>query len=167
MIEINPAKIEHAEMIAHLNQRVQTLHIKNTCHFFNQPQKEEIKKWFTEILAKPNTIAFLATNDKQAIGYILAIIHEKQNDIFTKERRWLYLDQISVDSEWERKGIGRKLFDKLLEKAQSENITEIETDTWAFNDTAQKFFNQIGFKPKIIRHLMELKNKNLTTKGCT
>ena len=85
MIEIKSATIEHAEMMANLNQRVQTLHIDNAGRFFNLPPKEEIENWFKEILAKPNTIAFLAINDKQAIGYILAIIHEKQNDIFTKK----------------------------------------------------------------------------------
>jgi len=33
---------------------------------------------------------------------------------------------------------------------------EIETDTWAFNDSAQAFFKQFGFQPKIIRQQLDI-----------
>lgn len=35
-------------------------------------------------------------------------------------------------------------------------FTEIETDTWAFKDSAQVFFKQFGFQPKIILRRLDI-----------
>jgi ribosomal protein S18 acetylase RimI-like enzyme len=101
-------------------------------------------------------MALMAKAGREPVGYVLAVVHEKPKDLFTNARRWLYLDQISVESAWERQGVGRTLCEALVARAQREGLTEIETDTWAFNKIAQEFFRHLGFSPKIIRHHLSI-----------
>lgn len=156
VIEIGPAKIEDAKTLARLNQRVQALHVQEAANVFVQPPQGELEEWFRGILSRPGTLALLAKSGHEPVGYVLAVVHEKPKDLFTNARRWLYLDHISVEAAWEGQGVGSMLCEELFARARREGLTEIETDTWAFNTTAQEFFRHLGFRPKIVRHHMPI-----------
>jgi len=155
MIQILPASPANAEVIARLNQSVHQIHLDRVPHFFRQPGEIERLEAFKELLTQANTCAFIAYADIEAIGYVLAIIHERPASVFSPARRWLYVDQISVEPIWKKRGIGRQLMQAVLDYAHAAGITELETDTWAFNDASQAFFKSCGFQPKIIRHWLD------------
>lgn len=148
--------IEDAKTLACLNRRVHSLHVQEVATDFVQPPQAELEEWFRGVLSRPGTIALLAKAGHEPVGYVLAVVHEKPKDLFTNARRWLYLDQISVETAWERQGVGRTLCEALVARARREGFSEIETDTWAFNKTAQAFFRHLGFCPKIIRHHLSI-----------
>jgi ribosomal protein S18 acetylase RimI-like enzyme len=156
MVEICTATIEDAVALACLNHRVHALHVQEAPNDFVRPPQAELEEWFRGILSRPGTIALLAKLGHEPVGYVLAGVHEKPKDLFTNARRWLYLDQISVEAAQERQGVGRMLCEALVARARREGLTEIETDTWAFNQSAQEFFRHLGFSPKIIRHHMPI-----------
>jgi predicted N-acetyltransferase YhbS len=156
MIQILPASPAHAEAIARLNQSVHQLHLDRAPHFFRQPGDAERLEAFRELLTQANTRAFIAYADDEAIGYVLATIREQADNVYSPARRWLYVDQISVEPRWKRQGLGRQLMQVLLNEARAAGITELETDTWAFNNAAQAFFQACGFQPKILRHWLEV-----------
>ena len=156
MVEIFSATIEDAKTLARLNHRVHALHVQEAANEFVQPPQTELEDWFRGILSRPGTIALLAKLGHEPVGYVLAVVHEKPKDLFTNARRWLYLDQISVEPAQERQGVGIMLCEALVARARQEGLTAIETDTWAFNKTAQEFFRHLGFCPKIIRHQMPI-----------
>ena len=152
MIQILPASPAQAEVIARLNQAVHQIHLDRAPHFFQQPGDAERIEAFRELLTQANTRAFIAYADEAAIGYVLATIHEQPANVYSPARRWLYVNEISVEPGWKKNGIGRQLMHTVLDNARSAGITELETDTWAFNDVAQAFFQSLGFRPKVIRH---------------
>jgi len=58
----------------------------------------------------------------------------------------LYIDDLCVASTSRRKGIGRKLFDYVIEYAKSINCYNVTLNVWADNKSAVKFYQSIGMK---------------------
>lgn len=156
MIQIEKASLTDADTLVRLNQHVHRLHMENASRFFKQPTEAESQLAMQELLAQTNAQAFIAYSDGQAVGYILFMIRKQAENVFSPGRRWLYVDQISVEPEWLKHGIGRQLLQAVFDIAREVGIEELEVDTWAFNARAQAFFKSFGFQPKIIRHWMRV-----------
>ena len=68
---------------------------------FVQPTESELQAAFRDLLTQANARAFIAYADDTAVGYVLVLIQEKPASISSPARRWLYVDQISVEPQWE------------------------------------------------------------------
>ena len=147
-MRIKTAGIRDADTLARLNQHVHELHVENLPHFFKSPTFEEAEVAFKETLGKNNSRAFIAYDGDVAIGYVLVFISERPEDASNHSRRWLYIGQISVEPDWQHRGVGRELMNVALQYARENGIDTVELDTWSFNDSAQAFFKSLGFQPK-------------------
>ena len=65
-----------------------------------------------------------------------------------KERITYFIDDIVVDNNFRRKGIGKALYEYLLDIAKSDNVDSIELNVWAFNKSALKFYESLGMTVK-------------------
>jgi diamine N-acetyltransferase len=156
MIRIEQASVAQAAVLARLNLHVHQLHVQHAPRFFLQPSDEESRAAFAGLLARANVRAFLAYSDDTPAGYVLASVQERPAGPFNPARRLLYIDEISVEPEWEGQRIGRQLMSTMVEYARTVGIDELETDVWAFNTNAQEFFRVVGFQPKHQRFWMRL-----------
>jgi GNAT superfamily N-acetyltransferase len=121
-----------------------------------QPTDAEAAALFRELLVQHNAWAFLAYADNVPVGYLLALLQERQASPLTHARRWLYVDQISVEPAWERQGVGRRLLQKAIDLGRSLGIRELITDVWTFNGKAKVFFEDCGFQLQMERYSMHL-----------
>jgi GNAT superfamily N-acetyltransferase len=137
--------------LAGLNGFVQELHAAARPDIYRRPRAEEVAAWFAALLRKPSTAVWIAEADDKPIGYIVGMIHEQSENTFCFARRWCEIDQIGVHPQWQKQGVGKALFDVVLESAARHGISEIELNTWWFNESAQAAFQQWGFSPKTIR----------------
>lgn len=72
------------------------------------------------------------------------------------------IDHIVVDQDYRGLGIGRKLFEIVLERALREGAN-ITTGTLVKNERALRFYQEQGFKPLSIRLVLDLQRR-LSTK---
>ncbi|MFB0544036.1 MAG: N-acetyltransferase family protein [Candidatus Bathyarchaeia archaeon] len=70
------------------------------------------------------------------------------------------LEHIVVHEDYRGQGMGRKLFDVLLERARREGVN-ITTGTLAKNQRALRFYKQLGFKPLSVGLLLDLQKRIL------
>ena len=70
------------------------------------------------------------------------------------------LEHIVVREDYRGRGIARKLFDVLLEKAKREGVN-ITTGTLARNKRALAFYEKLGFKPLSVGLLLDLQKRIL------
>ena len=77
----------------------------------------------------------------------------------SKQRTTYFIEDIVVDKNYRRKGIGKKLYYFLKEQASKENIDAIELNVWAFNESAIKFYESLGMSVKNMK-LEQVLNKN-------
>jgi len=68
------------------------------------------------------------------------------------------LEHIVVSEEHQGLGIGKKLFDIILEKAEKEKVN-ITTGTLARNEKALTFYERFGFKPLSIGLLLDFQKR--------
>ncbi len=155
-VRMETASPADVDTLARLNQHVHRLHVEAVPHFFKLPNQQEAVIFFSELLGKDNCRAFIAYIEGTAVGYILITTGERPVNAFSFARRWLYIDQISVEPNWQGQGVGRELMNAALQYAREAGIDDIEVDTWAFNTPAQSFFQSMGFQPKTKRFWLSL-----------
>ena len=155
-MQIITASPHDAPVFARLNRHVHQLHLDNAPDSFHEPTHEEATTSFRRQLSEKSAFAFLAIEADEAVGYLLAFVQEREANPFCPERRFLYIEQISVEPDQQGQGVGRALMDAALQLAAQERIEDIEVSTWAFNRKAQAFFESVGFEPRMIRYRMRL-----------
>ncbi|MEK6992631.1 GNAT family N-acetyltransferase [Paenibacillus sp. FSL K6-1566] len=58
----------------------------------------------------------------------------------------VYVHQLSIIKEVQRKGLGTLLMDKVCEFALEHGIPKIDLDYWIDNEHAERFYQKQGFK---------------------
>ena len=150
-MRVEPGSPTDAGTLARLNPYVHDLHREHAPHVFGSPTREEATAAFEALLRLDSCRVFLAYAEDHAVGYVLVTVGERPASAFNRPRRWLYIDQISVEPGARRRGVGRALVSAVLRYAGDAGIDDVEVDTWAFNDRAQAFFASLGFRAKTLR----------------
>lgn len=150
-ITITRASVADAKTVAKLNDHVHQKHVNAVPSLFKEKTLREAQEIFEQILALDNAYVFIAWVGKTAVGYTITFIHYKEETPFTKPRRFMIIDQISVNPNWKGRGIGRSLINAALSVAAEHNIQEIDASTWAFNKEALAFFEAFGFQQQLVR----------------
>ncbi|MEO0097079.1 MAG: ribosomal protein S18-alanine N-acetyltransferase [candidate division WOR-3 bacterium] len=99
------------------------------------------KSYFDYDLRRPNTYCLVAEIDNKVVGYLIAweIVDE------------LHLANISVDRNYQKKGVGTKLINEIIVIARLREIKKIYLETRVSNIGAQKFYQKLGFKYSYLR----------------
>ena len=115
----------------HLNER------KNIYRNVDPLPFDEFKKYLRE----HQYFCFVAVVNDVIVGEIISEIKEVKEDGIFKQRRFLFIEDICIDKNYTRKGIGRKLCDMAKQLARKENVSSIELNVWAFNKNAIAYQN--------------------------
>lgn len=85
-------------------------------------------------------LGWLATHDKEAIGYATATI-----DFSTwRAALYLHLDCLFVRAEWRGRGIGARLVEAAARHAGTLNVEIMEWQTPGWNRDAIRFYERLG-----------------------
>lgn len=104
--------------------------------------------FFEKMLNDENALNFVFEEEGKIKGLLMAE-KKRNNAIPIAEKRITYfIDDIVVDSNYRRKGIGKALYEHLLNIAKSEMVDSIELNVWAFNKSAIKFYESLGMTVK-------------------
>lgn len=144
-MEIEKAQIEHIDELILLNDEVQKIHLNLFPSFFKSTDKNELKEFFAKWLTQNDVKGFVALEDKKIIGYLFCRIVRREPYPFSKERHYIYIDQICISESKRMSGIGKALIQHVKELAKKLNIKRIELDYWTENAEAGKAFRAMGF----------------------
>jgi len=94
------------------------------------------KEYFLEVFKRWSEGFLVAKINKEIVGYTIGEKNENSGLIIS----------IAVKKEWRRKGIGRKLIEKLLENFKKEGIKNIFLHVREENKEAINFYQALGFR---------------------
>ncbi|MET0390723.1 MAG: GNAT family N-acetyltransferase [Polyangiales bacterium] len=151
MSEIRRAVEQDAPQLAALNAHVQELHRAHEPERFKPTDEAAVARRFAALLQQENVRAWLATTPDGALGYVLAITHERAENVFQRARRYCEIDQLAVVPSARRRGIGRRLVEHAVRDAHDRAVHDIEISVWAFNGDALALYRSLGFAPSVIR----------------
>jgi len=136
---------KNAELLAELNEQVQSLHFQWYPERFKKYNREGAISFFNETLSKPNVSAFIAKENDAILGYVLLFEMVYPENPFQFEHRCLLIDQILVLEKARKKGLGGQLMKTAFDFAKEKNLEQVELNHWSLNDQAALFFRKFGF----------------------
>ena len=98
---------------------------------------------------------FIAEDDSKIIGYCIVNLKEIKNNQVFLDMINIEIEDIYVDEQYRKKGIGKILFDEAKNYAKEKGVKFIELSVWGFNQNAIKFYEHLGMNIRICR--IELK----------
>ncbi len=99
-----------------------------------------------ERISKEDSGVFVAEFDNNVAGYVFCDII-KEGDGYT-----VYVDDLCVDPNFRKGGIGRALMDKAADYGREKGCRYLMLNVWEFNKTALDFYQNYGLETRS-RHL--------------
>ena len=108
-----------------------------------------------ELLRDETKPIFVCDDDGFVAGYCFCVLKTfRDHETFTN-RTEFYIDDLCVDENRRKQGIATALFDHAVEFAKQRHYDAVTLNVWCGNDSAMKFYEKAGLKPRNI--LMEMK----------
>jgi len=103
-----------------------------------------------ETLLRDETKPIFVFDDGEVLGYAFCQITEVKDDRLLQDRKTLYIDDLCVDESARDKHIGRALFEFVRAYATSIGCYAITLNVWTGNDSAIRFYQNMGMHPQKI-----------------
>lgn len=141
--------LDDYEEVVKLVYQVHELHLSNRPDIYNDANPCPLG--YFENIINSESIKYAYVEDNKIIGVVLGKKEVTNSIPILKPRIVYYIDDIVVDKNFRHKGIGKKLYNYVLDKAKDDEVDSIELTVWAFNRDAINFYKSLGMNEKNIR----------------
>jgi len=145
------ASVIHLNDIVGLNRVVQNLHAEQEPRYFRPFDEPAVTESIRNALADPSVTFLLAVDGEKPLGYAMLRVQDRAGHPYALPRRFVELEQIAVDPDSRKRGVGTALIDEAFAVAKSLDLCDLELSVWHFNEDAQRLFRLKGFKPRLHR----------------
>ena len=154
-MEIRFAKAEDVTGILALLKQVGKVHHQGRPDVFRAGAQKYGASQILAMLDKPQTPIFVAIEGKKAVGYGFCQVKKYENDPVMADRTEIYIDDLCVDETCRGQGIGKTIYQEILRYARMRKADSVTLNVWCCNESAMKFYENLGLKPQKIG--MEIK----------
>ena len=155
-MNIRKAKVEDIKEISNILMQVSKLHSDNRQDIFKDKKMSEIIKWSEDILKDNQKIVIVAESESKICGVAVCKIKTINEHINIKDTKIFSVDELCVDKDYRKKGIGSNLIEEAKKLAEENNCNRLELNCWKFNQDAMKFYKNIGFEEQRIFFEMKI-----------
>ena len=155
-MNIRKAKVEDIKEISNILMQVSKLHSDNRQDIFKDKKMSEIIKWSEDILKDNQKIVIVAESESKICGVAVCKIKTINEHINIKDTKIFSVDELCVDKDYRKKGIGSNLIEEAKKLAEENNCNRLELNCWKFNQDAMKFYKDIGFEEQRIFFEMKI-----------
>ena len=145
LLTVRFAKYGELERINELRRQVNELHVNGRPDIFRAGFCKELQTHIYDAYESDNRAVIAALYDNVVCGFATVIYMTKPESPYNIERKIYQVEEFGVDAEFRRHGIGTALVDFMKKDAAQKGFNRIELDMWAFNKTAQLFYEAAGF----------------------
>lgn len=144
-ISVRKAQKKDAEKIARLLESIAQLHHEGRPDLYGGCGAKYDIKAVEEKIADKDEIILVAVNDKdEVMGYTMSKIFDVQQEGIKLSHRKMYIDDVCVDPDCRKQGVGKILMEATKQKAIDAGCHICDLNVWAFNETAIKFYESCG-----------------------
>ena len=156
--EICQASKEHLIEVFELWIKLMDIHKELDPVFFakinEQGYKDDLKKYFYH----PDASIYVCILEGKIVGYVTATFTDRH--LSYNSLKYCTIGDIMVDKDFQRKGIGRLLYNSVVDWAKLKKADRVELDVIHKNIESYKFFRKLKFQNSW--HTLELKLQNVT-----
>lgn len=95
-------------------------------------------------ISDKRSILVVVTEEDTVVGCAFTDVQED----FVRTSCILYVTYVAVDENYRKKGIGRKIFERIEEICSENKCSAIELTSADFRTEAHEFYNRLGFTKK-------------------
>ena len=154
---IRQASVADIPRIIDLLHQVDMVHHRLRPDIF-KPDTTKYDEQELAVLLEDKTKPIFVYDDGEVLGYTFSQITEVKEDRLLQDRKTLYIDDLCVDEAARGKHIGKALFDFVRDYAKSIGCHAITLNVWEGNDSAIRFYQNMGMHPQKIRmeHIIKI-----------
>lgn len=142
-------RAEERDIYAILNLLVQVdlVHHNGRPDLFKGPATKYTADELRGILADGETPVFVCTDENdRVLGHGFCVLQHSGGQLMV-EHTTLYIDDICVDETARGQGVGRALYEHILDFARSEGCYNVTLNVWSCNPGAMAFYEKLGLTP--------------------
>jgi ribosomal protein S18 acetylase RimI-like enzyme len=149
-MKIRRAENKDKARLGELLSQVLEVHHSVRPDLFKSGAKKYTDSELDAILADENRPVFVAEESGKALGYAFCILVQHKDDNILTDVKTLYIDDLCVDESVRGRGIGRSLYNYVVNYAKECGCYNVTLNVWADNKPALAFYESIGLhKQKI------------------
>ena len=143
---IRLANEKDIEQINNLLYQVHKVHSDARPDLFKAGGKKYTDEELKEIIKDKEKPIFVYEADGKIEGYAFCILIDNTNENSLCDYKSIYIDDLCVDENCRGCGIGKILYDYVLEYAKKIGCYNLTLNVWEGNDSAMRFYKNIGLK---------------------
>ena len=141
---IRKAKENDIPRILDLLSQVNDVHAEGRPDFFIKGKRKYEEDDLKKILHDEVTPVFVCEEDDDIKGYAFCVMHDLSKCGNLRPDKSLYIDDICVDEKYRRHGVGKKLYNFVLQYAKDESCFNVTLNVWDKNPEAKAFYESMG-----------------------
>lgn len=156
-MEIRKARKEDIGHLLDLLSQVLEIHAKLRPDLFVSGTTKYNKEQLETMIGDKMKPIYVAAIDGDVVGYAMCQIRVPSANMYPV--KIFHLDDLCVDENHRKQGIGKALYQKVLEEAKENDCYEITLNAWPGNDEALHFYEKMGLKTRsvIMEKILETK----------
>ena len=156
-MEIRRAKKEDIARLSDLLSQVLEIHAKLRPDLFVSGTTKYGKEQLEGMINDDGKPIYVAVINDYVVGYAMCQIRVPTSNMYPI--KVFHLDDLCVDEKYRKQGIGKALYQKVVETAKENDCYEITLNGWPGNDAALKFYEKMGMKTRSVfmEHIMKSK----------
>ena len=159
MVHVRRATPADAGSIAQLALEVQDWHVEGRPDIF-KPGSGDTAPEIAARIQSDDQFYWVAVLDGVTVGYAYARVIDEPENRWTYASRVLMLDQMGIARRSRRLGAGTHLWNAVRELAVGQRVDRVVLNVWAFNASARRFYESVGFLPFQERLAVEMPAEN-------
>ena len=135
--------------------QVNMVHHNGRPDLFKGPSTKYTERELREILADDETPVFVCVpaggepgTRGPVLGYAFCVLKQHVNHSILTDIKTLYIDDLCVDEQLRGQGVGRTLYDYVVQYARSIGCYNLTLNVWSLNPAAMGFYERCGLVPQ-------------------
>ena len=147
-MQIRRAEIQDVPQLLRLLHQVLELHAQLRPDIFRSGTTKYTEDELYTMLRVDTRAIYVAAESGRILGYAFCILRSQPFSNNMVQFQSLFIDDLCVDQDARGQGVGHKLFDYLRGEAKRLQCYELTLNVWEGNDSARRFYENLGMRPK-------------------
>ncbi len=147
-IAVRRADARDIPAILDLLVQVNLVHHNGRPDLFRGPATKYSARELRDLLASDDTPVFVCVDGSgRVLGHGFCAFQQHLGSALMTDVRTLYIDDICVDEAARGQGVGRALYEHILDHARRTGCYNVTLNVWTCNPGAMAFYEKLGLKP--------------------